>query len=102
MTMFRRKDILRRHMKNTHPGKQDEIIKTSVKVSDIPKKSVVIDNPNAVNVITASPAITKCPPEPSSTDQSSSCLKRQLLRDITILREAATSYHMLNLRRIYH
>ncbi|KAL1491942.1 hypothetical protein ABEB36_012459 [Hypothenemus hampei] len=42
------------------------------------------------------------PPEPSSTDQSSSRLKRQLLRAITILREAATSYQMLNLRRIYH
>lgn len=47
-------------MKNTHPGKKGDIIKNAMKVSELPKKSIVIDNPNAVNVITASPAITKC------------------------------------------
>lgn len=53
-------------MKNTHPGKKGEIIRNPLPVSDLPKKSVVIDNPNAVNVITASPALTKGRADPTA------------------------------------
>ncbi|XP_066245059.1 zinc finger protein 723-like isoform X1 [Euwallacea similis] len=64
---FRRKDILQRHMKNTHPGKKGDIIKNAVHVADAPKKSAFVDNPNAVNVITASPALTsKCRADPAA------------------------------------
>lgn len=55
---LRRKDNLSRHMKNTHPGKKGEVIKNVVKPPDLPPKKPV-DNPNAINVITASPAFTK-------------------------------------------
>ncbi|XP_018572363.1 zinc finger protein 2 [Anoplophora glabripennis] len=55
---LRRKDNLNRHMKNTHPGKKGEVIKNVVKPPDLPPKKPV-DNPNAINVITASPAFTK-------------------------------------------
>ncbi|XP_060523969.1 zinc finger and BTB domain-containing protein 49-like [Cylas formicarius] len=57
---FRRRDNLRRHIKNTHPGKKGEIIKKVLNPPDPPvKKSVVVDNPNAIHVITASPACLK-------------------------------------------
>lgn len=63
MTRFRRKDNLHRHMKNTHPGKRAEIIQTPQPVSELTpttaNPSVVVDNPNAVKVITAPTVITK-------------------------------------------
>ncbi|XP_050296636.1 zinc finger protein 624-like [Anthonomus grandis grandis] len=56
MMSFRRKDNLLRHQKNSHPGKKADIIENPLgsSVSDEPiQRSVVVDNPNAVNVITA-------------------------------------------------
>ncbi|XP_044257960.1 zinc finger protein 2-like [Tribolium madens] len=54
-TSFRRKDNLYRHVKNTHPGKKAEPVTATVKQLLV-KPSKPIDNPNAINVITASPA----------------------------------------------
>ncbi|KAJ8933735.1 hypothetical protein NQ314_013828 [Rhamnusium bicolor] len=70
-TSFRRKDNLSRHMKNTHPGKKGEVIKNVVKPPDLPPKKPV-DNPNAINVITASPAFTKSKAEAVSPVKSDS------------------------------
>ncbi|EEZ98857.1 zinc finger protein 624 [Tribolium castaneum] len=54
-TSFRRKDNLYRHVKNTHPGKKAEPVTTTVKQLLV-KPNKPVDNPNAINVITASPA----------------------------------------------
>lgn len=54
-TSFRRKDNLYRHVKNTHPGKKAEPVTATVKQLLI-KPPKPVDNPNAINVITASPA----------------------------------------------
>ncbi|KAK9879184.1 hypothetical protein WA026_004032 [Henosepilachna vigintioctopunctata] len=51
---FRRKDNLGRHIKTAHPDKKPEIIKNILEISENSGKPVV-DNPNAINVITASP-----------------------------------------------
>ncbi|ENN73909.1 zinc finger protein 239 isoform X1 [Dendroctonus ponderosae] len=63
LTRFRRKDNLHRHVKNTHPGKRADIIQTPQPVSELApttaNPSVVVDNPNAVKVITAPTVITK-------------------------------------------
>lgn len=55
---LRRKDNLRRHMKNTHPGKRGVVIRNAVKAPDPspPIKHTADNPPNAINVITASPA----------------------------------------------
>ncbi|RZC40966.1 zinc finger protein 708-like [Asbolus verrucosus] len=55
LTSFRRKDNLYRHVKNTHPGKKAEPVTATVKQLLV-KPTKPIDNPNAINVITASPA----------------------------------------------
>jgi uncharacterized Zn-finger protein len=55
-TGFRRKDNLHRHVKNTHPGKKVETVTATVKQLLVKPPSKPIDNPNAINVITASPA----------------------------------------------
>ncbi|XP_019871607.2 zinc finger protein ZFP2 isoform X2 [Aethina tumida] len=59
---FRRKDNLKRHVRNAHPGSH-ELRKLTVSakrvVADVlspPKPPSVVDNPNAIHVITASPA----------------------------------------------
>ncbi|XP_044761403.1 zinc finger protein 708-like [Coccinella septempunctata] len=55
---FRRKDNLGRHFKNAHPDKKPEIIKREVEPRD-KLRNTVIDNPNAINVITSSPMTKK-------------------------------------------
>lgn len=50
---FRRKDNLRRHFRNAHPDEKPEIIKRDVQSSD-KLEMAVVDNPNAINVITTS------------------------------------------------
>lgn len=53
-TSFRRKDNLNRHLRNTHPGKKatytQKIVETPV------AKPSVVENPNAIKVITPSPS----------------------------------------------
>lgn len=53
---FRRKDNLERHMRNTHPGERVDPIKNPIKSLLKQVKPTPTDNPNAINVITASPA----------------------------------------------
>ncbi|GJQ68883.1 hypothetical protein Trydic_g6078 [Trypoxylus dichotomus] len=53
-TSFRRKDNLNRHLRNTHPGKKASYTQKIVK-APLPKPSVV-ERPNAIKVITPSPA----------------------------------------------
>lgn len=58
---FRRSDNLRRHMKNTHPGKNGRVIKNPVTAPQVTvairqnntdtSTSQPVDNPNAINVI---------------------------------------------------
>ncbi|KAJ3666700.1 hypothetical protein Zmor_002134 [Zophobas morio] len=55
-TSFRRKDNLYRHVKNTHPGTKVESATTTVKQLLMKPSTKPVDNPNAINVITASPA----------------------------------------------
>ncbi|KAL3279458.1 hypothetical protein HHI36_016969 [Cryptolaemus montrouzieri] len=55
---FRRKDNLGRHIRNAHPDKKAEIIKNFSKLPKFVMKPVV-DNPNAIKVITASPIAKK-------------------------------------------
>lgn len=52
-TSFRRKDNLNRHLRNTHPGKKATYTQKTVK-APLSKPSLV-ENPNAIKVITPSP-----------------------------------------------
>lgn len=57
-TSFRRKDNLDRHVQNSHPGNKVPHIKRKVKVHKeapiILPATNVVDNPNAIKVITSS------------------------------------------------
>ena len=54
---FRRKDNLNRHMRNSHPGNMAFSEMETKKSENTSEKVLIIDKPNAVNVITTSPAI---------------------------------------------
>lgn len=56
---FVRKDNLQRHIRNSHPGKKAKpLTKIKENTSKESDSQVVVDNPNAIKVITASPV---CP-----------------------------------------
>lgn len=67
---FRRRDNLLRHIRTSHPGKgavplkkcvRSELAKLKKQTKPLTEQQPLVDNPNAINVITASPACTSKP-----------------------------------------
>lgn len=73
---FRRKDNMLRHVRTSHPGKsaipvkkcvRSELLKLKKKTKSLSEQQPLVDNPNAINVITVSPACILKPEAPTIT-----------------------------------